>query len=223
MKKLITIIIILVIIFVAMFAYKNLKPKASEINVQEIEKIENYINQIYMWKEVTGEALPYFEDINQANEIWIWEVVKKNLEEYELSHSQIQEKAKELFGENFTKEFPKEGTDALIYDEENDKYYAEGLSLDQQEDVFIINTASKIENGYEIEIIEYLEDYSETTTEKSNIIIRNIDGSKIGEIDTNDEGQAKELAKSNKDKLTKKKILLKLENEKIYVEKVYQP
>ena len=94
MKKLITIIIILVIIFVAMFAYKNLKPKASEINVQEIEKIENYINQIYMWKEVTGEALPYFEDINQANEIWIWEVVKKNLEEYELSHSQIQEKAK---------------------------------------------------------------------------------------------------------------------------------
>ena len=83
MKKLGIIIIILLIIFVGMLVYKKTTIQTSEVSMEEIEKIENYINQVYMWKEVTGEALPCFEEINQADEDWIWEVVKKNLEEYD--------------------------------------------------------------------------------------------------------------------------------------------
>ena len=30
-----------------------------------------------MWKEITKEALPTFENINNANELWVWEVIKK--------------------------------------------------------------------------------------------------------------------------------------------------
>lgn len=109
MKKMFIIIIVLAIIFVGMVFYKNnaINSKNS-VNVSEIDNIEEYISKIYMWREVTNEALPEFDNINNANELWIWEAVKKNLEEYELSYENIEEKAKELFGDEFTKEFPKE-------------------------------------------------------------------------------------------------------------------
>lgn len=222
MKKTIITIIILAIIFVGMFIYRNITLRTNEISVEEIEKIESYMSRIYMWKEVTNEALPCFEDINEADETWIWEAVKKNLEEYELTHEQIQEKAKEIFGEKFNKEFPKEGTELLTYDERNNKYYAEGIALDQQEDLFILNQVNKTQDGYEIEIVEYLEDYSETSIENNEIIIRNINGEEIEKINGEEEAKSKELAKNNIDKLTKKKVVLRLENEQLYIEKVAQ-
>ena len=101
MKKFIVIILILLIIFIGMFAYRQNKiaqNKNAEVTVDEINKIETYLQKIYMWKEITGEALPSFENINNAPDVWIWEVVKKNLEEYELSYEQLEEKKKEIFG-----------------------------------------------------------------------------------------------------------------------------
>ena len=106
MKKLIAIIILLVIILVGIAVYKKVAIATQEIKIEEIERIENYLNQIYMWKEITNEALPSFETINQADEIWVWEVVKKNLEEYELTSERIEEKAKEIIGGKFIKKFP---------------------------------------------------------------------------------------------------------------------
>lgn len=222
MKKLWMVIVILAVIFVGMLVYKNREIKKSNIKIEEIEKIESYINQIYMWKEITGEALPYFETIEEANERWIWQVVQKNLEDYELSYEQIQDKAKELFGQNFTKEFPKQGTEFLVYEEENNKYYPIEINLNQQEDVFLFNQINRIEKGYEVEIIEYIEDYSQTIKERNNqIIIRNLKGEEIGRVNSEDEKEAKEIVKNNVDQLTKKKLILKLENEKLQVEKVY--
>ena len=222
MKKLWMVIVILAVIFVGMLVYKNREIKKSNIKIEEIEKIESYINQIYMWKEITGEALPYFETIEEANERWIWQVVQKNLEDYELSYEQIQDKAKELFGQNFTKEFPKQGTEFLVYEEENNKYYPLEINLDQQEDVFLFNQINRIEKGYEVEIIEYIEDYSQTIKERNNqIIIRNLKGEEIGRVNSEDEKEAKEIVKNNVYQLTKKKLILKLENEKLQVEKVY--
>ena len=52
--------------------------------------MEEYISKIYMWKEITKEALPTFENINNANELWLWEVIKKNLETYETTYEEIQ-------------------------------------------------------------------------------------------------------------------------------------
>lgn len=222
MKKLWMIIVILAVIFLGMLGYKNIKIKKSNISMEEIEKIESYMNQIYMWKEVTGEALPCFETIDEANERWIWQVVQKNLEDYELSYEQIQNKTKELFGQNFTKEFPKQGTEYLVYEEENNKYYPIEINLDQQEDVFLLNQINRITKGYEVEIIEYIEDYSQTTKEENHqIVIRNLKGEEIGRVNSQEEKEAKEIAKSNVDKLTKKKLVLKLENETLQVERVY--
>lgn len=221
MKKMIVIIVILAIIFVGMIAYKKVIIKSSNIGIQEIEKIENYLQQIYMWKEVTNEALPCFEDINQVDETWIWEVVQKNLEEYEISYEKMGEKAKELFGNNFNKEFPKEGTKNLTYHEENNLYYASSVELDQQEDLFLLNKIDKINNGYEVEIIEYLEDYSQAIVE-NQIVIRDIEGQEIAKISVQEEGKINEIIKNNAEKLNKKKIVLKSENERLQVERIYQ-
>lgn len=126
MKKLIIIIIILIIVFLGMLGYKNIViKKNNNISMQEIENIETYITKIYMWKEITKEALPTFENINNADDIWIWEVVKKNLEDYELTYDQIEEKAKEIFGNDLEKTFPKQGNESITYNEENDKYQKE--------------------------------------------------------------------------------------------------
>lgn len=235
MRKLIVTIIILLIIFVGMIIYRNMAISSSnQVSVQEIEQIQTYITKIYMWREVTNEALPTFENINEANDMWTWEAVKKNLEEYELSYDQIQEKAKELFGTDFTKEFPREGTENFTYDEETDKYYATGMGLDQEEDCFLLNQINKTDAGYEVEIVEYLEDYSQenienldieegvenTSMQNFQIIIRNLNDEEIGKVEENQESSSQDIVKNNLDKFTKKIVTLKKEGDNIYVQKV---
>lgn len=190
-----------------------------------------------MWKEITGEALPTFENINDANDRWIWEVVKKNLENYELSHDEIQNKAKEIFGPSFTKEFPKEGTDYLTYNSETNKYNAIGMGLDEEEDCFLLDTINKDKNQYKIVIIEYLEDYSNamqvqtqiTDTQNTegnepeyDIAIKNLNEEVITNVNsTEDETNIKQFIKDNKDKFSRKEINLKKDdNGNFYVENV---
>lgn len=218
MKKMIIIIIILLVILIGMFLYKNiLAGSKNNINVQEIENIENYILKIYMWKEITGDALPSFENINNADEKWIWEVVKKNLDNYEFTSEEIQEKAKELFGDNFNKQFPKEGNNSFQYEEKEDKYIATQTEFDEEEDAFLLNNIEKTKDGYKVEIVEFLEDYSE----ENNVIIRNIQNEEIEKIAENEsETKIQELVKSNIDRFSKKNIYLKNLNEKLYIQKV---
>ena len=236
MKKLIVIICVLLVIFIGMVIYRKQEIQGKNINAEEVEQIQSYISQVYMWKEVADEALPVFEDINNAPDIWIWEVVKKNLDEYEITYEQIMEKAKELFGKNFTKEYPKEGTEYIQYDEETQKYYAIGMGLDEDEDLFLMNTIKKVQNGYEVEIIEYLEDYSnynevienmneeEINQEEINydIHIKNTEGKIISTVrNTENESKKLEIVKENIDRFTKKVITLENdENGNIHVVKV---
>ncbi len=224
MKKLVIVIIILLLILVGMIIYKNTVIKANnQVSVQDVEKIETYITKIYMWKEVTGEALPTFENINDASDMWVWEAVKKNLENYELTYDEIQDKARELFGQDFTKEFPKEGTENFTYDKETNKYYATGMGLDQEEDCFLLNEIRKTENGYEVEIVEYLEDYSQETVETNGIVsisIKNLNDKEIAKVQEEQESSSKDIVKENIDEFTKKIVTLKQEGDNLYVQKV---
>lgn len=225
MKKLVVIIFILLTIFIGMYIYKQNKinmNKNNEITIDEINKIETYLQKIYMWKEITQEALPTFEEINQAPEIWLWEVAKKNLEEYEVSYDKIQDKLKELFGQDLKKQFPKEGYEYMQYNKETNTYYAIGSGLDNQEDVFLLQNIQKQENGYIVEMIEYLEDYSEgyeSTNTEYNIQIKNIKEETIGTVkSTEAETNIQQFVKENMDKFTKKEVKLKTdENGNIYV------
>ena len=228
MKKLIVIIIILLLIFVGMYIYKQNRITSNqntEVSVDEINKIETYLQKIYMWKEITGDALPVFDNINDAPDIWLWEVVKKNSEEYELTYEQLQDKARELFGEDLQKEFPKEGYEYMEYDEETNTYYALGSGLDNQEDVFLLDKIQKKDNGYAVQIVEYLEDYSEgyeTTDEEYNIQIKNLNDEIIGEVNsTESETNIQQFVKDNIDRFTKKEVNLKTdESGNIYVTSV---
>lgn len=217
MKKLIAIIIILSAIFLGMVIYKNNK-KSNNVYVNEVNEIEQYINEIYMWKEVTKEALPSFNDINEASDLWIWETLKKNLEEYELTYEQIENAKLKLYGENLTKELPKEGNEYFEYNQQDDKYYATEIDLDEKDDKFLLNKIDKNKNGYIIEIIEYLEDYSKSEEE---ISIENIQGEEIQRVNINEDTlNRKEIVKNNINKFTRKKIYLERENEYLIVKKV---
>lgn len=216
MRKMFIIIFILAVIFVGLLVYRKVGIRQNNINVQEISKIEEYIEKIYMWKEITNEALPTFDDINKASDTWIWEVVKKNLDKYELTYDDIENKAKEIFGEKLGKEFPKEGNNSFIYDEEIDKYIPSEINLDEKEDSFLLDNIKKTSSGYEVTIVEYLEDYSN----KDTVVIRNMQDEELGRIANSDsEAKAQEIVKQNKERFNKKKIILRNE-ENLVVERV---
>ena len=228
MKKLVAIICVLLVIFIGMYINKT-KSNQKKVTASEVEKVEEYISKIYMWKEVTEEALPEFNNINEAPDLWTWEVVKKNLEDYELTYEEIQQKATELFGKQFTKQFPKEGTEYIKYDEQTDKYITSGIGLDSLDDCFLIKNINKNKNEYDVEIVEYLEDYSnsagvEDEDEIYDIYIKNLNQDTIATIKSNEgETKAIETVKENIDKFTTKTIkLIKDSDGNIYVKQVEQ-
>lgn len=218
MKKMIIIIIILATILISMIIYKNTATGATnQVNVQEIQKIEESISRIYLWKEITNEALPTFEDVNNVDELWIWEVTKKNLEQYEVSKEEIQTKAKEILGEEFTKEYSKEGNNSFEYDKTTDKYYATEVVLDQMEDSFLLNKIEKRDEGYIVEIVEYLQDY----TNGDKVIIRNSEQEELGQVSIYDsETKMQEIVKNNINRFNKKRVYFKVENNNLIVQKV---
>lgn len=226
MKKLVAIICILLVIFVGMYVNRS-KSNQNLITATEVEKVEEYISKIYMWKEITGDALPKFDNINDAPDIWTWEVVKKDLENYELTKDEIQNKATELFGNQFKKEFPQEGTEYMQYDEKLGKYISTGIELDTLDDCFYIKNIGKTKDGYEVEIAEYLEDYVnslgvEDENEIYEIYIKNLNEETIANV-KNTEGETKtiDVVKENLDKFTTKTVNLKKNsNGNIYVESV---
>ena len=228
MKKLVAIICVLLVIFIGMYINKT-KSSQKIVTASEVEKVEEYISKIYMWKEVTEEALPEFNNINEAPDLWTWEVVKKNLEDYELTYEEIQQKATELFGKQFTKQFPKEGTEYIQYDEQTDKYITSGIGLDSLDDSFLIKNINKNKNEYYVEIVEYLEDHSnsdgvEDEDEVYDIYIKNLNQDTIATIKSNEgETKAIETVKENIDKFTTKTIkLIKDSDGNIYVKQVEQ-
>ena len=218
MKKMLVIIVILAMILVSMIIYKNIAiNKNKSVNVQEVEQIEEYISKIYMWKEITKEALPTFENINNANELWVWEVIKKNLETYETTYEEIQQKGKELFGEKFERQIPKEGNDSFYYDKESNKYLATEIVLDEEDDSFLLKDIEKEGEKYKVKIIEYIEDYSE----ENKVIIRNLQEEEIGRVSTTDsETKIKEIVKNNKERFSQKNIEIKKEKNNLVIEKV---
>ena len=180
-----------------------------------------------MWKEVTEEALPKFDNINDAPDVWTWEVVKKNLDNYEATYEEIEQKAIQLFGKQFTKQFPEEGTEYIQYNDELGKYLTSGIGLDALDDCFLIKNIKKTKSGYEVEIVEYLEDYEnsfgvEDESEIYEIYIKNLNQDTIATMKNNEaENKSVEIVKENLDKFTTKTVnLVKDSDGNIYVQSV---
>lgn len=226
MKKLLAIICILLVIFIGMYINKN-KSTQNMVTATEVENVQEYISKIYMWKEVTEEALPKFDNINDAPDVWTWEVVKKNLDNYEATYEEIEQKAIQLFGKQFTKQFPEEGTEYIQYNDELGKYLTSGIGLDVLDDCFLIKNIKKTKSGYEVEIVEYLEDYEnsfgvEDESEIYEIYIKNLNQDTIATMKNNEaENKSVEIVKENLDKFTTKTVnLVKDSDGNIYVQSV---
>lgn len=226
MKKLLAIICILLVIFIGMYINKN-KSTQNMVTATEVENVQEYISKIYMWKEVTEEALPKFDNINDAPDVWTWEVVKKNLDNYEATYEEIEQKAIQLFGKQFTKQFPEEGTEYIQYNDELGKYLTSGIGLDALDNCFLIKNIKKTKSGYEVEIVEYLEDYEnsfgvEDESEIYEIYIKNLNQDTIATMKNNEaENKSVEIVKENLDKFTTKTVnLVKDSDGNIYVQSV---
>ena len=104
--------------------------------------------------------------------------------------------------------------------QENQKYLVNEITLDAIKDSYLLNKIEKSKNGYIIEIVEYLVDY--TDTENNKVVVKNLNEDKIYEL-TQEEGtqsNIKKVVRENIEKFTKKKVSLEKENEKIVIKKV---
>ena len=101
------------------------------------------------------------------------------------------------------------------------KYYPTQTEFDNEEDSFLLNTITKTQDGYIVEIIEYLEDYSKVTEGMDIVLIRNLNEEEIGQAKSeNDEQNIQDIIKRNEEKFTKKTIYLKQVEENLYVQKI---
>lgn len=211
MKKLFAIIGVLLLIFIFLLIYR-INLKNNRINIQDVEKIQQYISKIYMWKEVTGEALPKFDNVNDAPNLWIWEVVKRNFEDYEISYDDIEYKATEIFGSNIDMKFIDQDLDYIEYDTKTSKYINTGFALDTIDDSFIIKDIKKTREGYEVDIIEYLEDYGQKDLDENrdfDINIENLNNDIVEVVkESESESRIIDIVKENSSKFSMKSINL---------------
>ena len=87
-----------------------------------------------------------------------------------------------------------------------EKYVTTGIGLDTQDDLFYIKQINKTKDGYEVEIVEYLEDYEdsmgiEDENEVYDIYIKNLNQETVATIKSNEsETRAIECVKENIEK-----------------------
>ena len=217
MKKMILTIVVLLVILVGMIINKNIE-KSQEVKIDEVQAIENYIKKIYGWKEVTFDALPEFDNINNASKAWLWGVLRKNIESEEITDEIIQGKVEELFGKEISNDFSLKENEYIKYDNETQKYVFENITLDAIDDEFFINKIEKNKDDYKIQIVEYLVDY--TDSENGKIIIKNLNDEVIKEIINEENPDILQIVKDNLDRFSKKNITLAKENERLIIKKV---
>lgn len=171
MKILAVIILILVIILLGYVCLKNNNEadgvknlNTNTVEQEELkertkvdeEEVKDYINSIYI---NFGIKLPSFDDINLANENWVWITAFYNVEDYimgdVIKKDKIEDKSKDLFGDNLKKELPKEGIEGLI-EPVDEGYCVSSVRLDGDyvEEYEFINIDIK-DNEVIVEIAEY--------------------------------------------------------------------
>ena len=130
MKKYLKLLIIVILICViGILIYKFIVNKQNKTISQDFSNLKNYIYDIY------GKTflIPEFDDINNADEEWLWENInqyvwhhndeykEKNEEEYGYTYEEISKIAKIIYGDNLKKSFPK-GAVSMRYNTYRDLY-----------------------------------------------------------------------------------------------------
>lgn len=147
------------------------KKEENEVNATEAEisLIQEYLNKIYNYFETT---MPEFENINEANEEWIWGVSLDNIYDYTtgeaVSYNDLTTSANKLFGDNLTLTLPKKEIGLVEYNEENDTYIVAPRGGVLGVLGIVVKSAKKTTSGFEVETVEYFEEMGWEDTRDSN-------------------------------------------------------
>ena len=86
MKKYIKLLIVVILLcLISILIYKFAFNKETKSKSQDFTDLKKYIYDIYGKNFI----IPEFDDINNAPDLWTWEVVKNNLENYESTYEEI--------------------------------------------------------------------------------------------------------------------------------------
>lgn len=230
--KVLVIVLILVIILSTFFIVKNKNSENSKNNISDVEQkeIATYINDIYN----IHTAIPEFEDINDANELWIWDNINQylcNHEEFEdrnqycdYTYEEISNFAKILYGNDFSLTVPVQNP-AMIYDSENNTYGVPLYTVETLKECQI-ESIEKSGNTYTINLIDYVISFVppfDSTSSDEEIYFYNITEFELNSSASNIIFKIEELKNykekifENKDKFSSKTIVLEYdENLKQY-------
>ena len=155
MKKFIKIFIILIIIVFITFGIYKLTQNKSKKTTSNYPDLEKYINTIY------GKTylIPEFENINDADENWLWENInqylhnnsefdERNSKQYDYTYDEICQFVNTIYGPDLKKTFPT-GAEYMRYDTYHDKYGPTSYGLEYYYD-YKIENIDKNENIYTI-------------------------------------------------------------------------
>lgn len=226
-NKIIKVIIILaIIVSLAMVVYSLHKTPGKQNTIEVM--VNDYLGDIYYG---TDTWMPTFNNINSAEEKWIWECAYSNLFKDEkdpgmyVTKEQIEDSAREVFGENLKKEFPTEGLEFWLEPEE-DKYFVARASVEADYYIdYIIDSIEEKDNKVIVEIVEYK--YNDIWHEQNELQVFNIsfnepitkyDLTYTGNIDLyndyllNKMKEAETFVVNNKEKFSTAKIMLEIDD-----------
>lgn len=196
----------------------------SQVHYEDAEK---YLKDIFIQNEnsFNSIALPEFQNINDAPEEWIWNVLYNNLEDEEnkYTYEQIQEKLIKLFSSEIKNKFPKEGIDGLIEkNKENDLYYKVELKNNNTKKYgYCIKSLTQEDTMYKIYIIEYT-----LICDEETYTLIDKDGNEVNNYEYKNgiEYEIENEISQNEYNLIKKEIAIKIEEignpNVIYVTKI---
>lgn len=123
------------------------------------EKIDNYISNIYFGLDT---YITEFDNINLADEKWIWECTYKFLckdntfsSSIIISKENIETVAKKCFGSDLQKEFPKEGLEYWLEPKEDGYFLAVASTESDFHNDYEILSYKKNDKNIIVDIVEY--------------------------------------------------------------------
>lgn len=227
--KLSKILILVILAIIVMIGYSAYKANWGNEQISKIteNKVDQYLGDIYYG---TDTWMPTFNNINSTDENWIWECAYSNLFKdgrdpgMFVTKEQIENSAKEVFGENLKKQFPNEGLEFWL-EPEADGYFVARASIEADYYIdYIINSIENKENKVVVEIIEYR--YNDIWHEQSELQVFNInynepitkyDLTYTGSIDLYNDYLLEKMKKAetfvvdNKEKFSTAKITLEID------------
>lgn len=189
--------------------------KKEEVSSLEKATLEGYVEKIYKYGEIVN--IPTFENINNADEEWLWVIAFKECENTEMvTKSELVAKAKELFGTSFNKQPKEDSVFGADWNEEMQYYEGKAHGLMAEDETrYIVKSVEKDQNRFKVEIVEYVLNVSEIIKGEENAKVQIKNGDTV--VATVSENEDKEYVKENSEMFTSRILEIEETNGKLHI------